>query len=102
MLDKIKELLPIGTVVSLKNGTKRLMDFGIVQSIQGQTDKEYDCIGVPYPEGNVGQDYQYLFNHEDVEMVYFRGLEDIERQEFIYNLMKFYKKSNKWVWSNCN
>ena len=31
MLEKIKKLLPIGTVVSLKNGTKKLMIFGIVQ-----------------------------------------------------------------------
>lgn len=46
MLDKIKELLPIGTVVSLKNGTKKLMVFGILQSIQEQSDKEYDYIGV--------------------------------------------------------
>lgn len=92
MLDKIKELLPIGTVVSLKNGTKKLMVFGVIQSIQEQSDKEYDYIGVPYPEGNMGQDYQYLFNHADIETVYFRGFEDIERQEFIYNLTEFYKK----------
>lgn len=39
----------------------------------------------------MGQDYQYLFNHDDVETVYFRGFEDIERQEFIYNLTEFYK-----------
>ena len=91
MLEKIKELLPIGTVVSLKNGTKKLMVFGIIQSIQEQSDKEYDYIGVPYPEGHMGQDYQYLFNHDDVETVYFRGFEDVERQEFIYNLTEFYK-----------
>lgn len=89
---KVREFLPIGTVVSLKKGTKKLMIFGIVQSIQEKTDQEYDYIGVPYPEGNMGQDYQYLFNHDDVEQVYFRGFEDVERQEFIYNLSEFYKK----------
>ena len=46
---------------------------------------------LPNVEGNMGQDYQYLFNHDDVETVYFRGFEDIERQEFIYNLTEFYK-----------
>lgn len=88
---KVNEFLPIGTVVSLKNGTKKLMIFGIVQSILEKSDQEYDYIGVPYPEGNMGQDYQYLFNHVDVEQVYFRGFEDVERQEFIYNLSEFYK-----------
>lgn len=91
MLEKIQDVLPIGTVVTLKNGTKKLMVFGIIQSFQDDTDKEYDYIGVPYPEGNMGQDYQYMFNHEDIDKVHFRGFEDVERQEFIYNLTEFYK-----------
>lgn len=89
-MKNVKELLPIGTVVSLKNGTKRLMIYGIIQTL-GDEKKEYDYIGVPYPEGNMGQEYQYLFYHNDVEQIYFRGYEDIERQEFIFNLNEFYK-----------
>lgn len=95
MTEKIKKLLPIGTVVSLKDGSKKLMVFGIIQSIMnednGQSDHEFDYIGVPYPEGNMGQEYQFLFNHDDIEQVYFRGFEDVERQEFIFNLIQFYK-----------
>lgn len=98
MLKNIKEYLPVGTIVTLKKGTKKLMVFGIVQSVQETEDaeiKEYDYIGVPYPEGNMGADFQYLFNHEDVETVYFRGFEDIERQEFIFNLAQFYEDEAK-------
>jgi len=95
MIEKVGDLLPIGTVVMLKNGTKKLMVFGIIQSVQENPDQEYDYIGVPYPEGNMGQDYQYLFNHADVEQVFFRGFEDVDRQEFIYNLVEFYKKRNQ-------
>lgn len=91
MLDKISDYLPIGTVVSLKDGTKKLMIFGIVQTVEEQDGKEYDYIGVPYPEGNLGQDFQYLFNHKDVREIYFRGFEDIERQEFVFNLTEYYK-----------
>lgn len=91
MKDKIKSMLPIGTIVTLKDGTKKLMIFGIIQSVMnGEDEKEFDYIGVPYPEGNMGQEFQYLFNHEDVEQVYFRGFEDVERQEFIFNLTQFY------------
>lgn len=90
-MENIQQYLPIGTVVSLKDGVKKLMIFGIIQSVQEDEGKEYDYVGVPYPEGNMGQDYQFLFNHEDVESVYFRGFEDVERQEFIFNLTEFYK-----------
>lgn len=95
MIEKIGDLLPIGTVVILKSGTKKLMVFGIIQTVQENPDQEYDYIGVPYPEGNMGQDYQYLFNHADVEQVFFRGFEDVDRQEFIYNLTEFYKKRSE-------
>ena len=95
MIEKVGDLLPTGTVVTLKNGTKKLMVFGIIQTVQENPDQEYDYIGVPYPEGNMGQDFQYLFNHADVEQVYFRGFEDVDRQEFIYNLTEFYKKRSK-------
>lgn len=86
----IREFLPIGTVVVLKNGTKKLMIFGIIQSNAEDPGEEYDYIGVPYPEGNMGQDYQYLFYHNDIEEIFFKGYEDVERQEFIENLEEFY------------
>lgn len=93
MIDNVKNLLPIGTVVTLKGGTKKLMIFGVIQNVaDGDKKGEYDYIGVPYPEGNMGQDFQYLFNHEDVDNVYFRGFEDVERQEFVFNLSEYYKQ----------
>ena len=93
-MENVKELLPIGSVVLLKKGKKRLMIYGIIQSdIENETE-EYDYIGVPYPEGNMGPEYQYLFFHKDIEEIYFRGFEDIERQEFVKNLEKFYLGNN--------
>lgn len=94
MKKDMRELLPIGTVVSLREGTKKLMIYGILQSVE-ETNTEYDYIGVPYPEGNMGQEFQYLFYHKDIEAVYFRGFEDVERQEFIFNLNKFYNRNEQ-------
>jgi len=99
MEERLKELLPIGTVVTLKNGVKKLMIFGIIQTMDDNPDAEkngeYDYIGVPYPEGNMGQDYQYLFNHSDIERIWFLGFEDIERQEFIYKLGEYYRSGGQ-------
>lgn len=88
-MDNIKELLPIGSVVLLNNGKKRVMIFGVKQS-DVDTKIEYDYIGVLYPEGNVGANSQFLFNHDNIKEVCFKGFEDEERAGFIDALDKFY------------
>lgn len=85
----IKKLLPIGSVVLLEDGKKRLMIYGVKQTEQ-DTQEEYDYIGVVYPEGNMGQGTQFLFNHDRIKEVYYRGYEDEERQEFIEKLADYY------------
>ena len=70
---KIKDLLPIGSVVRLHDGEKRLMIIGIMQSDASGNGKEYDYLGILYPEGHIGDQFQYLFNQEDIEEVIFRG-----------------------------
>lgn len=83
------ELLPIGSVVLLKDAKKRLMIYGV-----GQTDDtnhvNYDYIGVMYPEGNMGEGTQFLFNHSNIDKVFFRGYEDEEREKFVDALQSFY------------
>lgn len=81
----MKALLPIGSIIRLKDGVKRLMIYGIYQS-EEDSDIEYDYIGVIYPEGNIGDDFHFLFQHEDIEEVYFRGYEDEEREDFLKRL----------------
>lgn len=87
---KVKELLPIGSVVLLKDGEKKLMIIGIMQNDAGGTGKEFDYLGVLYPEGHLGEGYQYLFNHEDIQEIFFRGYEDSERADFIQRLSEYY------------
>lgn len=89
---RIKNLLPIGSVVLLKDGEKRLMICGILQNDEGNTNKTYDYMGVLYPEGHIGEGYQYLFNHEDVVQVFFRGYDDEERTQFIEKLAVAYEQ----------
>ena len=88
---KIKGLLPIGSAVLPKNGKKKVMVYGIKQTDQS-SGIEYDYISVLYPEGNMGDGTQFLFNHEDIDDIFFRGYEDEEREGFIDNLSKYYKE----------
>ena len=88
---KIRDLLPIGSVVLLKDGEKRLMINGIMQNDAGGTGKNYDYLGILYPEGHIGEGFQYLFNHEDIDEIVFRGYEDEERAEFLDKLAALYE-----------
>ena len=88
---EIKNLLPIGSVVLLKEGKKRLMIFGVKQT-DNSTSIEYDYIAVMYPEGNIGEAGQYMFNHYDIEKVFFEGYQDEERELFLDKLNEFYTK----------
>ena len=88
---KIKDLLPIGSIVLLKDGEKRLMVAGIMQTDTGRTQKNYDYVGVLNPEGHIGEGFQYLFNHEDINEIIFRGYEDTERSNFLAKLTQLYE-----------
>ena len=90
----IQDLLPIGTVVLLEGGEKRLMIYGVKQT-DVDTKEEYDYIGVVYPEGNMGERTQYLFNHSQIKETFFRGFEDEEREAFIGRLADFYAEKMK-------
>lgn len=76
-------LFPIGTVVLLKNSTKRVMITGVCQNSIGNTQEElYDYVGCPFPEGFLSADQQYLFNGEQIERIFFIGFQDEESLRF--------------------
>lgn len=75
------ELLPIGTIVDLKEGTKKLMVCGRKQ-IEVNSGKAYDYSACYYPEGMLSGDEMILFNNENIRRVYYVGMQDEE--EFLY------------------
>lgn len=93
----IKKLLPIGSVVLLKNGIKKAMVIGILQSTVDKEKEitEYDYIGVLYPEGFFDVKSMFFFNHDQINDVVFRGYENPEREEFIDKLEENLEKFTK-------
>ena len=77
----MKTYLPIGSVVLLKGGNKRVMIYGRQQT-QTATGKEWDYIACLYPEGNINEEHMYLFNEEEIEKIYFLGFQDEEEENF--------------------
>ena len=78
----MKALLPIGSVVLLKDATKKLMIIGILQVDQNKNTL-YDYLAVPYPEGFLGADTNFLFQHEDINDVIFTGYHNPEQDTFL-------------------
>ncbi|MBO0958730.1 DUF4176 domain-containing protein [Neobacillus sp. MM2021_6] len=74
--------LPIGSVVLLEGGTKRVMIYGRKQQ-ELNTNKIWDYIACLYPEGNINEQYMYLFNHDQIDKIYFIGYQDEEEFEFV-------------------
>lgn len=85
----MKELLPIGSVVLLEDAEKALMTIGIMQK---SNETLYDYIGVIYPEGYINRDTFFVFNHEDIEKILFKGHESQEYKTFLEKVSKEYKE----------
>lgn len=72
-------LLPIGSVVLLKNSTKRLMIIGVCQR---DTDgKAWDYCGCYYPEGIRDKSF-FAFDGTQIEKYSFIGYQDREQFAF--------------------
>ena len=77
----MKEYLPIGTIVLLKNGSKKVMIYGRKQ-IATENGQEFDYVACLYPEGNINDDFTFLFNNENIDKIIFKGYSDEEEVEF--------------------
>lgn len=95
MEEKKEKFLPIGTVVMLAGGSKRVMITGFC-AVEGENQgKMWDYSGCMYPEGFLSSDQTCLFDHEQIEKVYHLGLEeDDEEKDFKNKLKEILKVSN--------
>ncbi len=95
--NKIDEkFLPIGTVVMLKDGTKRVMITGFCAVENNGTPQMWDYSGCMYPEGILSSDETCLFNHSQIEKVYHLGLaDDEEEKEFKKKLKELIEQTKK-------
>ena len=84
-MNEVKEkYLPIGTVVLLKNGSKKVMILSYLIFPTGNAEKQemYDYGGCTFPEGVIDSKIGIGFNHDQIQEVVHMGLEDDEYKEF--------------------
>lgn len=93
----MKRLLPIGSVVLLKEAKKRVMIYGRAQK-DLDTGEIFDYISCIYPEGNIDPNKSILFNDEDIESIFFIGFQDIEEinySKMLTEKLSEYKKDKE-------
>lgn len=90
-----EKYLPIGTVVLLKGGKKRVMITGFCTVSEEDKSKVYDYSGCLYPEGFISSNQTLLFNHEQIEKIFHFGLVDDEEKTFKQRLNEMLKKTNQ-------
>ena len=71
----------MGSVVLLKNAKKRVMICGwFPQTKDGKT---FDYTGCMFPEGIIDSEKMLLFNDEDIESLFFIGMQDFEQMNYV-------------------
>ncbi len=82
MIEIGEKYLPIGTVVLLKNAEKKIMITGFASMSPQTGDAIFDYSGCIYPEGFLNYEEVCVFNHEQIERVFYKGFVDNEEIEF--------------------
>ncbi len=80
-----KKLLPLGTIVYLEEGTRKIMIIargGVMQDEETGKDIYFDYMGCRYPDGIDPEDGLF-FNEDNVDKVIFKGFTDEDEERFM-------------------
>ena len=92
-----EKYLPIGTVVMLEGGSKRIMITGFCSIEENNEEKMWDYSGCLYPEGFLESNQTCLFDHEQIEKIYHFGLIDEEEEELKKQLKELVQNINNTI-----
>lgn len=77
--------LPLGSIVRLKGGKRKLIIIGVNQI--GSDNKSYDYSSCMYPFGYLNSEQLFLFNRDKIEEIIFTGYMDDELKEYYEDLI---------------
>lgn len=87
-MEKI-EYLPLGSVVLLEGGIKKLIIVGRGLTVKmGEKANFFDYAGAQFPEGIMGDQLGY-FNHNGIAKVIFKGYSDDDDKIIVENINRY-------------
>jgi len=90
-----EKYLPLGSVVLLKGAKHRISIIGFCFTIKEKNNRQYDYVGVPYPEGFLGISHIMYFDHSDIESIINVAFSDDEEKDFKKRLKETVKRITK-------
>lgn len=82
MEEKNEKYLPIGSVCLLKGGQRYIVVVGYLGVSAQDRNTVYDYMGAVYPIGIISSEISFMFNHDQIDKVIYRGFENDESKEF--------------------
>lgn len=92
-----EKYLPLGSLVLLKGAKKKVMVIGFMASSNETEDKVFDYMGCMYPEGVLSSDQTLVFNHEQIDQIYYMGYSDEEEKNFKNKIKELENKNQNTV-----
>ena len=89
-----EQYLPIGSVVMLKSAKKRVMITGFAAKGKEAGDKLFDYVGCLFPEGVISSEKNLLFNHDQIDKIFYLGYSDDEETKFKIKLDEVLNKQS--------
>lgn len=77
-----ERVLPIGTVVLLKDAKKRGMILGYQRKLANGDDHVYDYCACPFPEGYISPRQTFVFDHSQIDRIIYMGFQNSEEVAF--------------------
>lgn len=91
MKNIVNDMLPLGSIVTLKNGDNKIMIVGRFQRHEA-SNKVFDYSSVAWPGGMFDSIRGvYMFDHKEIGEVYSKGFEDLEELCFRFSLEDQYE-----------
>ena len=82
MIELGEKYLTIGTVVLLKGAKKKVMITGFASMSPETGDTIFDYSGCPYPEGFLNYNEVCVFNHDQIDKIFFNGF--VNEEEIVF------------------
>ena len=79
--EALRNILPLGSVITLKKGRKKLRSIGRIQEVRSSGILDDYAAGL-YPEGILDASELYMCQGEDIDRIYHGGLQ--EEEEFAF------------------
>ena len=99
-MEKGEKFLPIGSVVLLNGGKKRVMITGYCVGSAKNRNRLWDYSGCLFPEGVISSNQTALFDHNQIADVSFLGCADDEEEKFVTKLKEYMSRPDKIVLMN--